>query len=185
VTACRRRGLAGGGTGVANQVSLVGVPDHHCHQHTPLPPSDRAGRGGHALYRTCAGRSSLFRTTQWQDPARQAHRSEARRTGRQTVQEPASSDLSGRYGNPQRQVRRSLQDWTVRLARAQSRSRTANGAQPGMSRRAPTVRSVEMISAGWPPSTYHRLMARSATDCVEGLTTPTVCARDVRWSNCA
>ena len=62
------------------------------------------------------------------------------------------------------------------------RDKGDDGSSP---RRSPSMRSVEMISAGWPPSTYHRLMAGSAADCVEGLTTPTVCARGVSWSNCA
>ena len=32
------------------------------------PERTWANRGGHALYRTCAGRSSLFRATPWQGP---------------------------------------------------------------------------------------------------------------------
>ena len=46
-----------------------------------------------------AGRSSLFRATPRQGPTGQAHRSEARHTGRQAVREPAPSDLSRRYVN--------------------------------------------------------------------------------------
>ena len=64
-------------------------PDHHCHQCTPILTSDQTDRGGHALDRTRAGRSSLFRATPRQGPTEQAHRSKARHTaGRRIGSQP-------------------------------------------------------------------------------------------------
>jgi hypothetical protein len=72
--------------------------------HSKIITRYSGNRGGHALYQTCGGRSSLFRATPRRGPTRQAHRSKARHTGRQAVREPAPSDLPGRYGNSQRPV---------------------------------------------------------------------------------
>ena len=49
----------------------------------------KQARTEHALYRTCAGRSSLFRATPRQGPTEQAHRSKARHTaGRRFGSQP-------------------------------------------------------------------------------------------------
>ena len=83
----------------------------------------KQARTEHALYRTCAGRSSLFRATPRQGPTEQAHRSKARHTaGRRFGSQPRRTSRTLRQ--PQRPVRVVSIRRIRRVGRAEGPSRS-------------------------------------------------------------